>query len=104
VRLLYSNRSEEEIAFRAELDALEGQNERFRVIHTLTGPEASRGWSGLTGRVDPGKLAEASKGLRDPVYYVCGKPAMASAVVGHLLGMGVPQADIVLEVFRGYPG
>src|SRR5438067_4796190 len=36
IRLVYSNRGEDEIVYRDELEALEKQNERFRILHTLT--------------------------------------------------------------------
>ena len=102
VRLLYSNHSEEEIAFRAEIEELARQNPHFRVNHTLTGDEVPKGWDGAVGRIDSGQLERVSSGLKNPVYYVCGKPAMVSAMVGLLSDLGVSQADIALEVFRGY--
>src|SRR2546421_10470402 len=36
IRLVYSNRSEDEIVYRRELDSLEKQNANFRVRYTLT--------------------------------------------------------------------
>src|SRR5881628_3504691 len=36
MRLLYSSRSQEEIVYRKELEALERKNRNFRVLHTLT--------------------------------------------------------------------
>src|SRR5216117_3841396 len=51
IRLVYSNRSEDEIVYRHELEALETQNARFRVLHTLT-RSTDDGWQGKTGRID----------------------------------------------------
>jgi glycine betaine catabolism B len=102
VRLLYSNRSEEEIAYRAELEELERRNPRFHVLHTLTGSDLAKGWKGSVGRIGARQLRDVAEGLDDPVYYVCGKPSMVGEMVGLLSGSGVPEADVMVEVFRGY--
>ena len=43
-------------------------------------------------------------GLDRPVYYICGTPGMVSAMLGLLSERGVTQADVMVEVFRGYSG
>lgn len=101
IRLAYSNRSEDEIVYRHELDSLEKQNPRFRVLHTLT-RSSDRGWGGTTGRIDEELLREAARGLADPVYYVSGTPSMVGGTLRLLEGLGVPDADIEVEAFRGY--
>ena len=102
VRLLYSNRTEGEIAYRAELEELEKRNPNFRVMHTLTGDGVSKSWKGSVGRIDARKLEEAARGLERPVYYICGTPGMVSAMLGLLSERGVKQPDVMVEVFRGY--
>jgi glycine betaine catabolism B len=104
VRLLYSNSSEEEIAYRAELKELERRNPNFRVLHTLTGDNIAKGWKGSVGRIDARQLQEAARGLDRPVYYICGKPSMVAAMLGLLSESGVPEEDVRMEVFRGYRG
>ena len=104
VRLVYSNRSEGEIAYRAELGELERRNPNFRVFHTLTGGSVTKGWKGWVGRIDAQKLEEAAEGLQRPVYYVCGAPGMVSTMLGLLSERGVTQPDVMVEVFRGYSG
>jgi ferredoxin-NADP reductase len=102
VRLVYSNRTEEEIAFRSELEALTQQNPRFRILHTLTRVDADSAWSGRRGRIDPGLIASAAEGLLDPVYYVCGAPGMVRESLISLAARGVPRDRIRFEAFRGY--
>lgn len=102
VRLLYSNSDEEDIAYRSELEELERQNPRFRVIHTLTGNDVPKGWKGLMGRIGKKQLKEATKGLDRPVYYACGKPGMVMAMIGLLSEAAIPEEDIRVELFRGY--
>src|SRR3989475_4063860 len=57
IRLVYSNRTEDEIVYRHELDALEKQNPRFRVLHTLT-RTAHGEWRGRNRR----DCSETSRG------------------------------------------
>jgi len=102
IRLLYSNRTEDDIAYRAPIEELELQNQRFRVLHTLTGEPSPKGWAGLRGRIRPELLRKAIEDLKQPIYYLCGKPSMVSAVYGMLEEMGVPEEDVRIEVFRGY--
>jgi len=73
IRLVYSNRSEDEVVYRHELEALETQDPRFRVFHRLT-RTAESGWWGRTGRIDQALLREAAQGLVDPIHYVGGTP------------------------------
>ena len=101
VRLVYSSRTEEEIAYRAELEALEKQNPKFRILHTLTRTTGD-GWRGLTGRIDRKLVQAASDGLVDPVYYVCGVPGLVEGTWQLLRDLGVPEDDIEYEAFHGY--
>ena len=102
VRLLYSNRSLDEIAYKKELEELVRKNPAFRILNTLTGERVPEEWEGLRGRISPSLLRKAAEGLDRPVYYFCGKPSMVSAVYDMLLRMNVPEEDMRAEVFRGY--
>ena len=102
VRLVYSNRGEEEIAYRAELEELERRNPRFKIAHTLTRKSPPKAWKGSLGRIGAPLLEEVAQGLDDPVYYVCGKTGMVREMLGLLSGFGVPEEDVRVEVFRGY--
>ncbi len=102
IRLLYSNRTEDDIAYRAPLEELERQNPRFRVLHTLTGEPSPKDWAGLRGRIRPELLRKAIEELNRPIYYLGGKPSMVSGVYGMLEKMGVSEEDVRIEVFRGY--
>ena len=101
IRLLYSSRTEEEIAYRSELETLEKQNPHFRVLHTLTRSAGGR-WRGHTGRIDRKLLHEATDGLVDPVYYICGAPGMVSGTWQLLRELGTPEEEIEFEAFHGY--
>jgi glycine betaine catabolism B len=102
MRLIYSNRAEDEIAYRAELGELERRNPRFSVLHTITGRSVSKGWKGSIGRIDAPMLQEATKGLDRPVYYVCGRQDMVAMMTSLLADSGTSESDMMAEVFRGY--
>jgi len=101
IRLVYSNRSEEEIVYRTDLEELARRNPRFSVLHTLTG-SVPKGWEGSVGRIGPKLLQDAARGLARPVYYVCGKTSMVAEMLRLLSESGVPESDVLVEVFRGY--
>jgi len=101
IRLVHSNRSEDEIVYRPELDALEKQNPHFRVLYTLTRND-DKGWQGRTGRIDQELLSEAARDLSDPIYYVTGTPSMVVGTLRLLRELNVPDSNIEIEAFRGY--
>jgi len=101
IRLVYSNRSEDEIVYRHELDALEKQNANFRVRYTLT-RTVDPGWQGTTGRISQEALREVAIGLADPIYYVSGTPGMVVGTLRLLRDLDIPDDDIEIEAFRGY--
>jgi len=103
VRLVYSNRTAEEIVYREELEVLEHGNPNFKVLYTLTRPVPGS-WEGRTGRIGVGAdlLTEAAAGLDRPVYYLYGAPGFIEASVRSLVNSGVAEADIRFEIFRGY--
>jgi ferredoxin-NADP reductase len=101
IRLVYSNRSEDEIVYRSELDALEKQNPRFVIFYTLS-RNSDKGWQGRTGRIDQGRLLEAARDLSDPIYYVTGTPSMVVGTLRLLRDLNIPDSNIEIEAFRGY--
>lgn len=101
--LLYSNRRPEDSAFLAELQRLEGENRNFRLVATMTQMKDSQlPWTGPTGMIDEALLKKIGAELPDPVYYVAGPPAMASALRETLERAGVDGDDIRSEEFYGY--
>jgi len=101
IRLVYSNRSEDEIVYRRELEALETLNPHFRMLNTLT-RTTDRGWKGATGRIDSKLVQEAARYLADPIYYVSGTPSMVVGMLRLLRDLDVPDSNIEVEAFRGY--
>lgn len=99
VILIFANRTEKDIAFRAELAQIEaGAKPRLEVVHILSSPDGH--WTGESGRLDREKL-ERLVGFeaRAKVYYVCTPPPMTASVIRSLRAMGVPYNRVRTEEF-----
>ncbi len=101
--LVYSNRRPEDAAFLAELQSLEQTMEAFRLVATMTAMDQSaQPWSGRTGVVDAELLRQITAGLKAPIYYVAGPPAMVETMRDLLNEVGIDDDDIRSEDFYGY--
>ncbi len=102
--LLYSSRGPAELVFRSELEELRGSWPLLRLHLSVTRPETGPGaWSGPTGRIDAARVRAAMEGLEDPIFYVCGPPAMVTGL-RRMLGQEarIPLANVRTESFPGY--
>jgi len=100
VTLLYGNRTEDDIAFRKELEAMQKQNENLKVVFTLN--EASGGWKGATGLIDAEMIKKEIPDYKETVFYTCGPPAMVE-IMGKLVEqLGLPKTQLKREYFTGY--
>jgi ferredoxin-NADP reductase len=94
IALIYSARSPEEFAFRAELDALSAAG-RLKAYFTVT-REGS--WEGRRGRIDEALLREALPSS-ETVCLVCGPPQLVSDTSSLLRRLGVSDDRILLEKY-----
>lgn len=104
VRLIYSNTTADDIAFRKELDELAAGGDWLRITYTITrSGNDEQTWDGRKGRIDADLISEASADLDAPLYYVCGPPGMVQAMTDILeQELGVPEPDLRTEKFAGY--
>jgi NAD(P)H-flavin reductase len=87
--LVYQNRSEEEIIYRAELDRVDPA--KVKVTHVLSRPGA--GWKGRSGYISFELLKEEMEGFADPsrtMAFVCGpnkprpdRPPFVDGLIGN---------------------
>jgi ferredoxin-NADP reductase len=100
VTLLYGNRTESDIVFRKELEAMQEQNKNLKVVFTLN--EADSEWKGATGLIDADMIKREIPDYKETVFYTCGPPAMVD-VMGKLIEqLGLPKTQLKLEYFTGY--
>ena len=99
VLLLYANRSEADIAFRAELDALSREvRPKLEVVQVLENPP--QGWDGESGRIDRALIERHLGGsVAGKAFYVCGPPPMMNILIPLLRRMGIPGRHLHSERF-----
>ena len=98
--LLYSNRFENDIAFRDELEKLQIKNPNIKVVETVTkpGPE----WNGVSGRIDAEMVKKFIPDFFERIFYTSGPRKMMDAMVSLLKELEVPEKQIKQEYFPGY--
>lgn len=101
VHLFYSNRTEEEIAFRKELDAWQGLLSSIKVIHTLTDCPSKSGDCRF-GRIEKELVFSNIPDIGETVFYIFGPPKMTEAMRGLFKDTQVRQDMIKTESFIGY--
>ena len=100
VTLLYGNRTENDIAFRKELEAMQEQNENLKVVFTLS--EADSEWKGARGLITAEMIKKEIRAYKETVFYTCGPPAMVE-IMGKLIEqLGLPKTQLKREYFTGY--
>ena len=101
--LFYSNRRPEDAPFIAELQTLESDNPKYKLIASMTEMEKShRPWNGETGVINQEMLGRHLKGATSPIYYIAGSPAMVKGLHEMLSKTGRNDDDIRAEEFGGY--
>jgi ferredoxin-NADP reductase len=96
-RLLYSSRSQEDVIYRHELEALGGNS--LTVVHTLTDAQPA-GWTSYARRVDAEMLAEVAPSPAErPRFYACGPTPFVEAVAEALVRLGHDPLAIKTERF-----
>ena len=101
ITLLYGNRTENDIAFRKELENMQKQNVNLKVVFILN--EASSGWKGATGLINAEMIKKEIPDYKETVFYTCGPPAMVEIMEKLIEQLGLPKTQLNREYFAGYP-
>lgn len=101
VLLFYSNRTEDEIAFREELDNWQAQNKSIKIIYTVTDcqPKDNRC---LLGYIDKTLLTAKISDIKERVFFTFGPPGMVKAMENLCLNLSCNRENIKTESFLGY--
>ena len=100
VTLLYGNRTENDIAFRKELEALQRQNKNLKVVFILN--EADSNWKGATGLITAEMIKKEIPDYEETTFYTCGPPKMVEIMEKLVAQLGVPETQLKREYFTGY--
>jgi ferredoxin-NADP reductase len=99
VTLIYCVRTSQDIIFQDELTRLNGSLARFRLIITLSAPDA--GWKGNKGRLNKELLLERVLDFRTSTFFLCGPGAFMQDASELLKEQGVSADRIKQESFGG---
>lgn len=101
VYLLYSNRTFEEIAFKAELDAWKVKNPNLKICYTLTDCTSKDGQC-IQGAINKELLTCKIVDLKERIIFVFGPPKMVEAMNNLCLESGCGKENLKIERFLGY--
>lgn len=101
VVLFYSNKTEEDIAFKKELDNWQRSSNNINIIYTLTDCQP-KDKNCLSGRINKDLLMEKVKDLDERVLFIFGPPRMVEAMKNLCLDLGCKKEDLKTESFIGY--
>ncbi len=95
--LFYSNRSDDEAAYRETFDAAEREI-GLRTVYVTTGGGAK----GNGARLDAGTIRRTIPDYRERTFYLSGTHAMTNAFEKLLHDMGVPRSHVKTDFFPGF--
>ena len=103
IYLFYSTRRPEDASFLAELQSLERDNPKYKLIASMTEMEKShQPWNGETSLINQDMLGRHLKDTASRIYYIAGPPAMVKGLKEMLNKAGMKKEDIRAEEFAGY--
>lgn len=94
--IIYSNKTEDEILWRKEIESISSSSKNFSHEFTLT----RENWKGTTGRINK-KIIENSKfNLKETDFYLCGPPEFVKDIENILLlELKIKKENIKKEVY-----
>ena len=101
ILLFYSNRTEEEIAFKKEFDTWSDINKNLKIFYTVTEsqPKAS---NCIFGRIDKPLLLEKIKHPDERIFFIFGPPKMVEVMAQLSKDIGAKLENVKTESFLGY--
>lgn len=101
ITLFYGCRTENDIAFKQELEKMQEQNKNLEIVFMVN--EASSQWKGATGVINAEMIKKELPDYKDNLFYVCGPPPMVKTMETLIESIGLPKTQLKLEYFTGYP-
>lgn len=98
--LFYGNQDLTNSILLSELKKFSETNSNLMLIPTLA--SADETWQGETGYITHTMLKKYIPDLTQPIYYICGSPAMVTTLQETLLEMDINPEKIRVEDFPGY--
>lgn len=102
VTYFYGGRSENELFYIDEFEAIEEKSDNFKLVIALSDPLPESNWDGPQGFIHQVALDTYLSKHEEPEeieYYLCGPPLMLAAVMKMLDELGVPEENIRFDDF-----
>jgi len=99
--LIYSNKTEAEIAYRDILEEAVRANIGVRVVYTLSGA-INANWQGEHGAIDAAMIARVVPDYKERIFYISGPQGMVQSFKQMLHAMGVSLRKIKADYFPGF--
>ncbi len=93
--LLYSNKTQQEILWKEEIETMVKTNAHIKHVFTLT----QEAWQGRTGRIDKDLVFSYVKEKENTDFYVCGPPTFVEGIEQILKQQDIPMSAIKKEIF-----
>ncbi len=103
IYLLFSCRTPDQFAFRAELEHLQRRHPNLHIVATVTGTDGTE-WTGPRGRFTRELIAQSVPDIARRRVHLCGPAPMMDATRAILLELGVLAESIKSEGFGPPPG
>ena len=100
ITLFYGCRTENDFAFRKELEELAEKNKNLRLILIVSEPTSE--WKGVTGIINVDKVKQYLPDYKENMFFTCGPPPMVEAMEKLVLNLGLPKEKLKREYFTGY--
>lgn len=99
--LFYSNRVEEEIAFKGQLDGWIEENKNIKVIYSITDCQP-KDKTCIAGRITEETIIKTIDDFSQRIIFIFGPPKMVAAMEKLCLGIDCKKENIKIENFVGY--
>lgn len=93
--LIYSNKTEDEILWRKDIEEISKKNKNIKHVFTLTQQQ----WKGRTGRIDKELVENTVKKIKDTDFYMVGPPPFVEEMEKIIRELGVNEDSIKKEMY-----
>jgi ferredoxin-NADP reductase len=100
ITLFYGCRTEKDLTFKKELEALAEKNKNLKLFLIVNEPTEQ--WKGVTGIINAEIVKQHLPDYKENIFYTCGPPPMVEAMEKLVLNLGLPKENLKREYFTGY--
>jgi glycine betaine catabolism B len=100
ITLFYGCRTENDFAFKRELEEIQKQNPNLKLVLMVNEPTPQ--WKGAVGVITVDMIKKQLPDYKETIFYSCGPPPMVKAMENLVSNLGLPKTQLKLEYFTGY--